>query len=891
MKPDPLVIDRPGLRNRHPSSAAHEVPSLAGRLDLAEVGAKAHTLSRILDLGVAVPAGVVIKRQVFEGWLDAAGLRPEIDRLTVTVDRSDVHALRAASFAVRTLVLQTPLPKGTAAVLDGIAIDMLPLAPLVVRSSAVGEDGGSASFAGQLDSILNVGTPAEFQQAVLTCWASYWSERVLSYRQARGVALDGMGVIVQRQVDAVEAGVLFTRHPSGDPECMLVESCAGLADKLVSGEVEPRQRTIARGEAGGDELARTAVRLEGAFGGPQDIEWARDSQGKLWIVQSRPITTARAPQAAPAAAPVLWSNANVCENFPGPICPLLYSIASVGYYHYFRNLGLAFGFARPLIRSMDRPMRTIIGVHGARMYYNLTNIHAILRLAPFGEHLAAAFNQFVGAQDLASPPPNDARTPGVWQPVGKVLAVARIAICTAWQFLFLRRRVEAFERTADAFVAGTSPEVLAERSLTALAADLDAFMNIRCHRWKNASLADAASMIFYSLLQRTLVSAGAHPAMHNRLLRALPGVPSSLPPVRLWALSRRIRADEKLRWLFETTPASAIHARLIQEPAFAGFRRELDRYLAEWGFRSSAELMLTMPSLQEEPEPLLELLKQYATIDGDAPEIGIARQAAERVAETRQLFRRLVRRSPLKAAAVWSVLRATQSAIGFRERARHKQAQLYARCRRIALEIGRRLVTANVLRTRDDVFLLTYPEIEELAAGRAMSAGGVAEMVVLRRRQHAQLARSTPPDRLVLPEGASFQPDPTGGAGAEPATKGPGGALQILTGTGACGGRVTAPAAVLADVNEAGKLRRGDVLITRQTDPGWAPVFCLIRGLVIERGGMLSHGAIIAREFGLPCVVGVAQASILIQHGDSITVDGDAGVCTVERGSPERVGS
>jgi len=887
MTPQPALLDPSRTRTKHPASIDRDAPALDGRLDPDEVGNKAHTLSRIHRLGIAVPSGVVIERQVFEHWLDATALRGEIDRLSGAIDPMDVRALHEASNAIQNLVLAAPLPELTASVIDRIAANMLPHAPLVVRSSAVGEDGATASFAGQLDSILHVRTAAELQQAILTCWASYWSERVLFYRHARRTTLAGMGVIVQRQVAAAEAGVLFTRHPAGDPESMLIESCSGLADGLVSGRIEPTQRTIARSETTSDDLAHTALRLEVALGGPQDVEWARDIDGTLWIVQSRPITTARAVPPPTSAATVVWSNANVCENFPSPISPLLYSIASVGYYHYFRNLGLAFGFSPRLLGSMDAPLRTIIGVHGARMYYNLTNIHAVLRLAPYGEHLAASFNEFVGAHDIASAPPSAANAPARWQRFGQVIALARIAVCTAWQYLFLRRRIETFERTIDTFVERTRPEALAERSLTALAADLDAFMHIRCHRWKNASLADAASMVCYSLLQRTLVSAGVHPTMHNRLLRALPGVPSSLPPVRLWALSRLIRADEKLRLLFETEPAAAIGARLTHDDAFAGFRREFEHYLGEWGFRSSAELMLTTPSLQEEPEPLIELLKQYAACNGKAPETAIAQHAAERVAETRQLLRRLVRRSPIRAAAVWALLRATQSAIGFRERARHKQAQLYARCRRIALVIGQRLFESGLLRARDDVFMLTWPEIEELAAGRAMFAGSVAEFVALRRRQHNALGETAPPDRIVLPAGASFRPVWAVNRKSEsvPDVLQPG--RQIFTGTGACGGQATARAAVLADVSEARKLQRGDILVTRQTDPGWAPVFCLIGGLVIERGGMLSHGAIIAREFGLPCVVGIARASTLIRHGDTVTVDGDAGVCTIE-GSPPK---
>jgi pyruvate,water dikinase len=583
------------------------------------------------------------------------------------------------------------------------------------------------------------------------------------------------------------------------------------------------------------------------------------------------------------AATVLWSNANVNENFPQPISPLLYSIASVGYYHYFRNLGLAFGISRRRLAAMDRPLRAIIGVHGARMYYNLTSIHAVLRMAPFGDRLTSAFNQFVGANETAARPAGATGWGDRHGRVAQVLEIFRIAAQTTWQYLFLRRRVESFERVADAFALRTHPDKIRDRSLAELLEDLHSFVDIRCHRWKNASLADAASMVCYALLQRALVGTGGSVALHNRLLRALPGMPSSIPPLRLWELSRTIRSDEVLQRLFATADAADVLDTIRRDGRFAAFLRAFDRYLEDWGFRSSAELMLTVPSLQEDPAPAIELLKRYAASDGEPPESAISRQAAERLDETSRLLRRLVRRSPIEAAAVWLLLRCTQRAVTYRERARLKQALLYARCRHLALALGERLVSLDILHEPDEVFMLTWQEIDELGSGRSMFPYRTSDLVSLRRRDHAALAAMCPADTIRLPEGRYL---PLGQAPPHrrPADVDDGaGASSVFHGTGACGGLVTARAAVLDDVRDIARLQRGEVLVTRQTDPGWALVFCLISGLVIERGGMLSHGAILAREFGLPCVVGVQDATRRIAHGARVTVDGDLGTCAIGR--------
>jgi pyruvate,water dikinase len=227
---------------------------------------------------------------------------------------------------------------------------------------------------------------------------------------------------------------------------------------------------------------------------------------------------------------------------------------------------------------------------------------------------------------------------------------------------------------------------------------------------------------------------------------------------------------------------------------------------------------------------------------------------------------------------VGTVLRWTQKAILLRERARLKQALLYTRLRHIALAIGRPLVDANRLDNREDIFFLTADEIDALLSGMSMFPDHVRPLVALRRQAHMSLASTAPPDTFALGVGEYL----TGDESAIPVTPSPNDGSQAeLRGAGACGGRTEARAAVLDDISDAARLAAGDVLVTRQTDPGWGPVFPLISGLVIERGGMLSHGAIIAREFGIPSVVGVQGATSRIAHGARVRVDGDRGVVRI----------
>jgi pyruvate,water dikinase len=842
--------------------SARSVLSLDDTLHARFVGGKAAGLSSLLQLGVAVPRGVVIP----------AAATPHM--MAADTWRQVVEAWRA---------LEAPL--------------------VIVRSSAIGEDSADASFAGQLESIADVKHAHDLRQAVLKCLASRGSDRVRAYERSRGHALGGLGIIIQQQIDASMSGVLFTRDPGGRPG-VLIEYCAGAGEALVAGRINPgrvlvdddvQREADAEGAVMSDEtahaLAAEGRRIAEAFGAPQDIEWTIDGEGRIWFVQARPITAFLPPafdspslaqarkggsQEHAAQRRILWSNANVNENFPEPITPLLYSVASAGYYHYFLNLGRAFGLSRRRLQAIDEPLRQIIGVHGARMYYNLTSIHTVLRAAPFGEQLAGAFNQFVGAEDLAAKETGRPDWRG-WRAV-QALELGRIGLAVAWQYLFLTRRVETFERTADEYAAWTDPAALPRLGRAALRDRLLGFMEIRRHRWKNASLADAGSMVCYAGLKallRRLLPEEAQDALHNTLLKALPGLVSSKPAIELWTLSRMIRADAELAALFATADPDAVVAAVRTQPAFAGFARAFDAYLADWGFRCSLELMLTSPSFQENPAALISILKSYAECDGESPEALLARQQAERLTDTARVLAMV---GWPKSIALRILLGWTQRSIQLRERARLKQALLYSRLRRVALAIGDELCAGGRLQRRDEVFMLTFDELDTLLGGGAMFPDHLAAEVRGRITAHEALAAMHPPDTFVLEEGAYLGiGDHGSGIGDQGSGIGGASSRPALTGTSACGGRATARATVLADVTEAHKLHAGDILVTRQTDPGWGPVFPLLAGLVMERGGMLSHGAIIAREFGIPSIVGVADATRLIPTGAMVCLDGDRG--------------
>jgi len=290
--------------------------------------------------------------------------------------------------------------------------------------------------------------------------------------------------------------------------------------------------------------------------------------------------------------------------------------------------------------------------------------------------------------------------------------------------------------------------------------------------------------------------------------------------------------------------------------------------------------MLTAKSFQEEPEGVISLLKGYIALDEESPIELLAQRAKERLWETKRFLGALRRRRfprlppwPNEATVARFVLKWTQSAIALRERARLKQSLLYSRCRRIVLRIGEELSMQGILKQREDVFFLTYHELDGIISGIIQLPDGVEALVEIRREEQGRLGAMDLPDTLTLESEATACHD----IRKKDEALNEGGAQGAMLGIGACGGTVTGPARVLTDVSQSDSLSTGEVLVTRQTDPGWAPVFFMVSGLIMERGGMLSHGAIVAREYGIPTVVGVTKATQIIQTGQMLKVDGDQG--------------
>ncbi|MBL7812059.1 MAG: hypothetical protein JNL57_07530 [Bacteroidetes bacterium] len=739
----------------------------------------------------------------------------------------------------------------------------------MVRSSAVGEDGRESSFAGQLDSFICSNNPQEIVQHIQKCWASSDKENVKIYSGTRNQQLQQMAVLVQALIEPEYAGVFFSRNPENDRQWLL-EYVEGHGEKLVSGAVNPERAAGNWDEKEPatipfqlEELLRSAIELEVDYQTAVDMEFAVKN-GVCWLVQCRPVTSI-------AYGPLqYWSNTNVNENYPEPLTPILYSIARDSYYHYFKNLARLFCIPDDRIRTLEPALINIIGAWGARMYYNVSSIHEVISASPFAKNLRKSFDHFVGY----TAPKTDTATPSAGN---KIRFVRRVIHYTR----NLNRNVEDFEMRVDAYAQRVDHAF----SISELQACYHGFLEIRFHSWYKASLADFFAMLYHGALGKfcSLYYAQDSEGVHNRLIQAIPGLVSSEPIIHMYRIRKQIEAQQEVKQKLQGMQPEAFWT-WLQVSSHRNILQSIQNYIDQWGFRCSGELMLTVTNYCEKPELFIALMQQYLALPESDPEELIARRFQERQSVISEFRKRIFRKHPVNifkaGISVFILNRLIHLAgkgISARERARLKQAKVYFAFRRVLLRLGHVWTQNGLLREPDDIFYLRYQEVAEWLSGSYMLPGQFEQLIKQRREEHEREGNNRYPDDFATRLGSY----PAAADVILPVTDEKASSPGRWTGLPVCGGKVQGRARVLNSVMEADKLLQGDILITRQTDPGWVVVFPLISGLVVERGGMLSHGAIVSREFGIPAIVGVESAADRIPHGARIELDANTGVITL----------
>jgi pyruvate,water dikinase len=739
--------------------------------------------------------------------------------------------------------------------------------PVAVRSSAVAEDSGAASFAGQHDTVLEVKSLAEAEAAIERCQASAYSARAIEYRSRAGVHDASMAVIVQKMVRADAAGVLFTCDPvARRRDRLLVEAVRGLGDALVSGRATPSRWIVGRDDpavleytpASPDEpaplsealvlaLAREALRLESALGGPQDIEWAVEG-GELFFLQARPVTTALDKPTRTLA----WTNSNTGELVPDAVTPLAFTLLERSVRSLLEGILAKLG-----VDVGDAP---IVGVVGGRIYFCLNTLVSMVRRMPgaSGKHPADLFGGDRAGIDRAMA----ALKPSDYLDVN-VKLTAMVAGGARLMFTMLRhsRVDEAAALAPVAAIVGElakqPPASLGDRELADRLEERPNLL-VRSQEGLLAGLVGLACAQALPWLTRRWLG-DADGSLGNRLLTGLGGLDSAEASLALWKLS------EHARPLAAELSSGRRWAELARDPAAGAFSAELERFMRDHGHHARSELDLFVPRWSEEPDAILATLRAFlARPEAKSPielhrERGEARKALEAECRARLSW-------PL-TTLFDAVLGRAQRAFRIRENLKSMGVRLMGLTRMDVLEAARRLVARTVIAEVEDIFFFELQEVS--AALRDPQAAPSAETLAERRRIFREAQALAPPPVVV----GAWSPDQGGPAPVE------GG--ELMRGIGVSAGVAEGIARVVLRADEETRVSPGEILVAPFTDPGWTPYFVAAAAVVVDLGGVLSHGSIVAREYGIPAVVNVGRATKVVKSGQRLRVDGNRGEVTI----------
>ncbi|MGY2009545.1 PEP/pyruvate-binding domain-containing protein [Nocardia gipuzkoensis] len=892
----------------------------------AHAGAKAANLASLRAAGHHVPPFVVLGTDTCARLL--APSAAAVADLLAGLDPHDPAALRSVSTRIRALVEGQPLVGDIAAELDTAVAELSGAGSaaaadvrFAVRSSVRGEDSATDSFAGQLDTVLNVpaaGLPA----AIGTVLASAWSERALFYRARRGLddAPVACAVVVQVLLDSVVSGVVFSCNPqTGDPSEAVVAAALGLGEGVVAGTVdcdtyfvdrdtgaitsrivaEKRSRVVPSRNGPGTtveefavpvtdaalsdprihELAKVAGELAGHFGAPQDIEFAYTADGRLHLLQARPVT-------ATGARETVFDNVNVAESYPGLSSPLTFSVLRAAYERVFRACHRDFGAtARIVDRNAADLYPYLVATARGRIYYNISNWYRLFLEIPGMDFAIEGWEAALNIENRYQRPPPPARGLARLRATALRLRVFAI-ILLGW--LRLPRRLRAFFTALAAATADLerrldqdTPE--RERDAHALLAWTERFFDELVPAYSVQIFNDFLAQQMFHVVGLQLRQAGlaedAALTLRNELFCGEDGVDSVDPVRSALALTAQVRADSALRALFDG-PATADEVwTALSEDRFANFHAACLRHIAEFGDRTVDELKLETDPLGEHPERLVPMLRNYLRGGQNADDMIAREQAIRRAAE--RAADDLFAGKQLRRWGFRFALRLAREHVKQRENMRLGRSRSFGLVKRVFREYGRRLHTDGLLSDPRDIFWLTYDEIAALTRGTAVDAD-TTRTVAVRKADYERWRAERLPSRIVttgiaaagIADVALEEPGENVAAGA-----------RVLHGIGCAPGRVEAPALVLRTPDPDVAID-GQILVASTTDPGWVFLMVAAGGLVSERGSLLSHTAIIGRELGIPTVVGVPGVTGLIENGDVLVLDGRAGTVTLGQEQP-----
>jgi phosphohistidine swiveling domain-containing protein len=886
---------------------ARVLPLSSTQLNLANAGGKAANLSVLINAGFTVPDGFVLTTGAYLDYVNANQLSHAIENALASLDPSSPAALDEASRTIRDAFDRAELPRKLKVEIRD-AYQGMDEGAVAVRSSATAEDLPSASFAGQQDTFLHVIGAESLMQAVVHCWSSLWTARAIGYRLRQGVQSDGLAlaVVVEAMVDSDVSGVLFTANPlTGKRDQIVVDATFGLGEALVSGQVEPdhfvlspdgevlqrklgaKEIAIRSRQGGGTseekasrgdvtslsdpqlrELAKVGMAIAKHYGRPQDIEWAW-AQGQLFILQSRPITTLYPmPDGLPGGPLRALLSFGDVQGMLDPMTPLGRDMIKDA----FAGAAELFGHEQSISDQV------ILVEAGERLWGDLTPIiqnkvgrrFMMYAMASIEPAVRAALKGLIADGEF-----DKTGLPRVRTLVSILRFALRLLPGVVRTTLNPDLERARFQTAVDSWLGQIAAEIDEADSLGSWIDIEQGFARrmfiVLLPAFVPTMFVGMGSYKILAHLQRTLPE-GEQGIELQTLMRALPYNVTTEMDLSLWRTAESIRQDAESRASFaENAP------RLLAADYQAGdlppvAQSAIDGFMRAYGMRGLGEIDMGRRRWRESPQPLFEALVSFVRIEhpDQTPRAVFERGRLEAGQVIDRLTDRLrsTRLGWLKAKLARGAARRLRTLLGARETPKFTIIRMYWMLRESLLAQGESLVRRGLLTQAEDVFFLRLHDLAALSRGEILDTRGLVDE--RRRRFEREWGRKQIP-RLLLSDGRSLY---RGLASEDDGDDGG------LTGDPVSPGVAEGSVRVVSDPSEA-NLQPGEILVCPGTDPSWTPLFLAAGGLVMEVGGLMTHGAVVAREYGIPAVVGVDDATRRLITGQIIRVDGSSGRVTV----------
>lgn len=875
-----------------------------GVTESGQVGGKGANLGELTQAGLPVPPGFCVVSAAYQVYLKATQLDQVIEAVLAEINVDDLEDVRRKSARIRDQIMSQPMLSSISQeVIDcyqRLELKNQELLPaqvaLAVRSSATAEDQANASFAGQLETYLNIKGGDALLEHIRKCWASLWTERVVTYIAKQGIdhRSVSMSVVVQTMVPTEISGILFTANPvTGNRKEAVLNASWGLGEAIVSGLVSPDTVVVRKSDGqilsrqisdkllmieyatdGGTEeievpiqrrnspalsdeqvkaLVELGNRIEAHYGKPQDIEWGY-YRGKWYLLQSRPITTlslyedTKYPEGN-------FNRSMFIDIFPDPISPVFLSVIE----HLFKDM-LDFTF-RTLGFTPPENIQAI-GIFYNQAYFNQDYIAATLQPLPPAVReplIAQIVNPFGHEEEATHVELSRAY-------LGMAARILRFMIRFPQQLPELLADYHKEIAKAEAFPYESASEVKIAQLIYELP-------------FEHASKLLNNDFLMIAVIGRTYRLLGAILKRYYggdtdevvaKLISGVTGNVTMETNKRLWDLAQIAKSSQKVSALIREYDYQACRPILERLQEGRVFLKSLDKFLLEFGHRE-VRMDILDPTWRDDPEPVFSFIRSYL----DADEARSPHRQQERLIKEREqmtnfvikdieksLFGRLL----LAPVFKW-VLKQTQIHTRERDTMHFEMTRIFPPLRRMFIELGSRWTASGLLEYEEDIFFLKLEEIQAMAE----SPRPMREVVAARKDEYHQNQRRPWPN--IIHNGEEIY---TAELEIEETQS------SVLKGVPGSPGRVAGMSRIIQGPEEFSLLKKGEILVAPITNPVWTPLFAIAGGVVTEVGGILSHGAIVAREYGIPAVMSVAGATKRLRDGQRITIDGNKGLVQLE---------